>query len=207
MEYGFILLGYLLGSIPFGLVLTRLAGYGDIRNIGSGNIGATNVLRTGNKPLALATLILDSMKGAAAVWLAFYAADSFIILVTGLMAVLGHMFPVWLNFKGGKGVATTIGTMLAVMPALGLMMILIWLAVALVSRISSLAALTAFALAPVLSFFVFGDARLAIFSATIAALVFWRHEENIKRLLKGTEPKIGTKKKKDSDEQPAGSSE
>ncbi len=197
MEYGFILLGYLLGSIPFGLVFARLGGYGDIRKIGSGNIGATNVLRTGNKPLALLTLVCDIFKGAVAVWISFYSADSLIILATGLLAVIGHMYPVWLKFKGGKGVATTLGTMLAIMPLLALIMIGIWLVMAFALRISSLAALTAFAAAPVIAYTIFTDANLALFSGIIALLVFWRHQENIKRLLKGAEPKIGSKKKKE----------
>ncbi|MCB1531852.1 MAG: glycerol-3-phosphate 1-O-acyltransferase PlsY [Alphaproteobacteria bacterium] len=202
MEYSFILLGYLLGSIPFGLVFARLGGYGDIRAIGSGNIGATNVLRTGNKMLALLTLICDTLKGAVAVWLSFNSGDAFIILATGLFAVLGHMYPVWLKFKGGKGVATTLGTMLAIMPMLGLIMCGIWLLMALIFRISSLAALTAFAAAPVIAMALLGDYNLALLAGLIAALVFWRHKENIKRLLKGEEPKIGKKKDK-NDASPA----
>lgn len=194
MDYGFLLLGYLLGSIPFGLVLAKLGGYGDIRKIGSGNIGATNVLRTGNKLLALLTLLGDVFKGGVAVWLSFMSGDSFIILATGLLAVLGHMYPVWLKFKGGKGVATTLGTMLAIMPALCAIMCAIWLAMALIFRISSLAALTAFAAAPVIAYTIFGDQNLALLAGILAALVFWRHKANIQRLLNGTEPKIGKKK-------------
>lgn len=197
IDYIFILISYLLGAIPFGLVLARLGGYGDIRKIGSGNIGATNVLRTGNKLLALLTLIGDSGKGAAAVLITgLFVADPIIILAAGLAAIVGHMFPVWLGFKGGKGVATTLGTMLAVSPFLGLAMIGIWLLIAFTLRISSLSALTAFALAPVLAYIWQGNEALAIFAAIIAALVFWRHSENIKRLLKGKEPKIGKKKDK-----------
>lgn len=202
MNYAFIILGYLLGSIPFGLVLTRLAGYGDIRAIGSGNIGATNVLRTGNKPLALITLICDSLKGAAAVLLAgLLSTNPLIIMLAGLAAVLGHMFPIWLKFKGGKGVATTLGTMIALMPLLGLIMCLIWLAMALIFRISSLAALTAFAAAPILSYLWLGDENLALLCFIIAALVFWRHKENIQRLLKNEEPRIGKKKESDASTQ------
>lgn len=203
MEYGFILLGYLLGSIPFGLVLSKLAGYGDIREIGSGNIGATNVLRTGNKLLAFLTLIGDVFKGGVAVWISFLSADAFIILTTGLFAVLGHMYPVWLKFKGGKGVATTLGTMLAIMPLLCAIMCAIWLAMAVIFRISSLAALTAFAAAPVIAYTLFNDPNLALLSGILAALVFWRHKANIQRLLKGEEPKIGQKKDKDEPSQPA----
>lgn len=199
MEYGFILLGYLLGSIPFGLVLCKLGGYGDIRDIGSGNIGATNVLRTGNKLLAFITLIGDIFKGAIAVWLSFISADSFIILTTGLFAVLGHMYPIWIKFKGGKGVATTLGTMIAVAPLLGAIMIGIWLFMAFTFRLSSLAALTAFAAAPVIAYLFIGDANLALLAGILAALVFWRHKANIQRLLKGIEPRIG-KKKKDKDD-------
>lgn len=200
MEYLFILFGYLLGSIPFGLVLCKIAGYGDIRSIGSGNIGATNVLRTGNKPLALLTLICDSGKGAAAVLITGALASApLIIMLAGLAAVLGHMFPVWLKFKGGKGVATTLGTMLAISPLLGLAMIAIWLLMAFTLRISSLSALTAFAAAPVLAYLWLGNEMLALLAAVIAALVFWRHEANIKRLLKGEEPKIGKKKQKEEE--------
>lgn len=212
LVYGLVILGYLLGSIPFGLVLCHLGGYGDIRKIGSGNIGATNVLRTGNKLLAFITLIGDIGKGAAAVFLTqfiikTYLADFLpavqmhateiapIVLMSGLAAILGHMFPVWLSFKGGKGVATTLGTVLAVSPILGVTMCGIWLFVAFTMRISSLSALTAFALAPVLSYVWLGQENLAFFSGVVAILVFYRHKENIKRLLKGEEPKIGKKKK------------
>lgn len=201
MEYGFIALGYLLGSIPFGLVLCKLFGYGDIRDIGSGNIGATNVLRTGNKLLAFITLIGDIFKGGAAVWLSFMSGNAFIILATGLFAVLGHMYPVWLKFKGGKGVATTLGTMLAIMPALCGIMCGIWLLMAVVFRISSLAALTAFAAAPVIAYTLFKDPNLALLAGILAVLVFWRHKANIQRLLKGEEPRIGKKKDKNESSQ------
>jgi acyl phosphate:glycerol-3-phosphate acyltransferase len=196
------LLGYLLGSIPFGLVLTRLAGLGDIRQIGSGNIGATNVLRTGNKPLALATLLLDSGKGAVAALVALDLAGRVLgpdmamtaaVLAAG-GAMLGHSFPVWLGFKGGKGVATAIGVLLAVCWPVGLLACLTWLAVAGLFRISSLSALTAIALSPLTGWW-FGGPLVAGLCLFIAILVFIRHEANIRRLLKGEEPKIGAGKK------------
>jgi len=189
-----LILGYLLGSIPFGLVLCRIFGYGDIRKIGSGNIGATNVLRTGNKPLALATLVLDSGKGAAAVLIALYFADYNAALLAGFGALLGHLFPVWLKFKGGKGVATTLGTLIAAAPYVGLAACGIWLLMALIFRYSSLSALTALAAAPVLSHFIYANPNLSGFCAVIALLVWIKHRDNIKRLSKGEEPKIGAKK-------------
>lgn len=194
MNILFVILAYLLGSIPFGLILTKLAGYEDIRNVGSGNIGATNVLRTGNKLLAFTTLVMDILKGAAAVWISFISQDPTIILISALFAILGHMYPPWLKFKGGKGVATTLGVMLALMPLLGLTICGIWLIMASIFRISSLAALTALASAPVLSYLWLADENLAFLSGVITLLIFWKHKENIKRLLKGQEPKIGNKK-------------
>ncbi len=185
--------GYLLGSIPFGLVLCLMFGYGDIRKIGSGNIGATNVLRTGNKFLAALTLILDSSKGALAVLAALAFADKHAMFGAALGAVLGHNFPVWLKFKGGKGVATTLGTFLALSWPIGLACCATWLVTALISRISSLSALLALALAPV---FVaaFGDPKM-IYLVGLISLIGWiRHKDNITRLLAGTEPKIGKKK-------------
>jgi len=187
--------GYLLGSIPFGLVLTRVAGLGDIRAIGSGNIGATNVLRTGNKGLALATLILDGGKGALAVLLvkAFLGMDATLLaLITGAAAVLGHNFPVWLKFKGGKGVATTFGLMIAAAPIVGVMACLTWFAVAVIFRISSLAALVGLGLAPLFAFLTGRFTEAAAFAA-LAALGWIRHTANIRRLLKGEEPRIGAK--------------
>jgi len=188
-----ILIGYLLGSVTFGLVLTRAAGLGDIRAIGSGNIGATNVLRTGHKGLALATLLLDGGKGAAAVLLVGAFLPSPAGLLAGIAAVIGHNFPVWLKFKGGKGVATTLGTMCAVDLYVGLLACITWLAVAAVFRYSSLSALAALALAPVYAL-VFHQPGAAVAFAALAVLVWWRHSANIKRLLKGEEPKIGAKK-------------
>lgn len=192
-----LLLGYLLGSIPFGLLLTRAAGLGDIRKIGSGNIGATNVLRTGNKLLALATLLLDGAKGAAAVLLAQYwggdAGGPELMLAAGAGAILGHLYPVWLGFKGGKGVATGLGILLALDWRVGALACVTWLAVALIFRFSSLSALMAFLLAPLFAWLMAGP-RLAIFALFLGALVWWRHRENLRRLLKGEEPKIGKNK-------------
>jgi glycerol-3-phosphate acyltransferase PlsY len=185
-------LGYLLGSIPFGLLLTRMAGLGDIRSIGSGNIGATNVLRTGNKKLALATLLLDGGKGAAAVLIARAVSEDFTV-IAGAAAFLGHLFPVWLKFKGGKGVATALGTWLALAWPVGLLACLTWLIMALVFRYSSLSALVAVALAPVYSIWL-GTPAMIWFGIGVAILCWIRHHENIRRLLKGEEPKIGKKK-------------
>ena len=185
-----LVVGYALGSIPFGLLLTRAAGLGDIRRIGSGNIGATNVLRTGRRGLAAATLVLDGAKGAAAVLLAAGFAGSGAGLVAGLGAVLGHLFPVWLGFRGGKGVATGLGVLLAALPWAGLVAAITWLALARLTRISSAAALGAFAVAPVVAASVSGLAGAAL-ALVIAVLVYARHAENIRRLLAGTEPRIG----------------
>ena len=189
-----IALGYLLGSIPFGLLLTRAAGLGDIRKVGSGNIGATNVLRTGNKKLAAATLLLDGLKGAAAVLIARATLDGDMgqagALWAGLGAVIGHMFPVWLGFKGGKGVAAGYGVLIAAAWPVGLLAGAIWLLVAKFARISSLAALASFAAAPVLAF-IFASTGLVYLAFITAVLIFIRHHENIRRLLAGTEPRIG----------------
>jgi acyl phosphate:glycerol-3-phosphate acyltransferase len=193
LPYLLILLGYLLGSIPFGLVLTKAAGLGDIRRIGSGNIGATNVLRTGNKGLAAATVLLDALKGAAAVLVARYAAWEDIALYAGLAAVLGHMFPVWLKFKGGKGIATGFGVLLAASWPVALIAAAVWVAMLAVFRISSLAALVASVATPLVAL-TFSQAGLVKLSFTIAVLVFVRHHANISRLLAGTEPRIGRHK-------------
>ena len=189
-----VILGYLLGSIPFGLLLTRIAGLGDIRGIGSGNIGATNVLRTGRKGLAAGTLVLDGVKGAAAVLIArAFVYDVDIALFAGLAAVLGHLFPVWLNFKGGKGVATGLGVLIAAAWPIGLTACAVWLIVAATTRRSSLAALAAFASAPIAALIV-EDFPVVKLAFTIAVLVFVRHQGNIRRLLAGTEPRIGGSK-------------
>jgi acyl phosphate:glycerol-3-phosphate acyltransferase len=188
----FALLGYLFGSIPFGLILTRFAGLGDIRRIGSGNIGATNVLRTGNKGLAATTLLLDGGKGAAAVLLAAWLAGHDAVLWAGSGAVLGHAFPVWLGFKGGKAVATAYGVLIAAAWPVGLCAGAIWLAMAAVGRMSSLAALASFALAPLLAA-ALADATVVKLALVIAVLVFARHHTNIRRLIAGTEPRIGQK--------------
>ena len=185
-------LGYALGSIPFGLLLTRLAGLGDVRQIGSGNIGATNVLRTGRKGLAAATLLLDAAKGAAAVLIAHAAFGSTAATVAGFGALLGHIFPVWLKFKGGKGVATFLGVMIALAWQLATIFAIIWLAVAATTRISSLAALIATVAVPVAAC-VLGYNEIAIVSALMAAIILIKHRGNIRRLLAGEEPKIGAK--------------
>ncbi|NQU59399.1 MAG: glycerol-3-phosphate 1-O-acyltransferase PlsY [Rhodospirillales bacterium] len=186
-----LLAGYLIGSIPFGLVLTKLAGLGDIRDIGSGNIGATNVLRTGNKPLALATLLLDSGKGAAAV-LILATIDPLAGLIGGGAAIIGHNFPVWLKFKGGKGVATTLGVLIAVAWPVGLAACATWLVAAAIFRYSSLSALIALAAAPLYAWLL-GKPGVAVLAALLAVLSIIRHHENITRLLKGEESKIGKK--------------
>lgn len=185
-------IGYLLGSIPFGIVITRALGLGDLRQIGSGNIGATNVLRTGNKPAALATLLLDSGKGAIAVLLARALAGQDAALTAGAAAFLGHLYPVWLGFKGGKGVATFLGTILALDWRLGLAACAIWLATALLTRISSLSSLVAAALSPLVALWLDGP-RLALVAAFMAVLIFIRHRANIARIKSGTEPRIGKK--------------
>jgi glycerol-3-phosphate acyltransferase PlsY len=185
--------GYLFGSIPFGLVLTRLAGLGDIREIGSGNIGATNVLRTGRKDLALATLILDSGKAGMACIAFTLLVSTPAGLVAAGAAFLGHCFPVWLKFQGGKGVATFLGAVLAAAWPVGLLACFTWLGTALLFRISSLSALVAATLTPVWAL-AFGRSDVAILALFLAALIFWRHSANIDRLLKGEEPRIGAKK-------------
>jgi glycerol-3-phosphate acyltransferase PlsY len=188
-------LGYLLGAIPFGLLLTRLAGLGDIRAIGSGNIGATNVLRTGRRGLAAATLALDAAKGAAAVLLADRVLAPGIAeaaWLAGLGAVIGHVFPLWLGFRGGKGVATALGVLLAAAWPAGVFAAVIWLLAAVIGRRSSLAALIALSASPFLAF-VFAGAGAVAPCLAIVALIFWRHRANIARLLAGTEPRIGAR--------------
>jgi len=184
------LLGYLLGSIPFGLLLTKAAGLGDVRAIGSGNIGATNVLRTGNKTIAAATLLGDLLKGTAAVLLADYFFDDDAALVAGLGAFLGHIFPVWLRFKGGKGVATYIGVALGLAWPVAAIFGIFWLVTALLFRRSSLAGLVASFATP-FAMFAFHGTRAALLFVLLTAILWLRHTANIERLLAGTEPKIG----------------
>jgi len=185
--------GYIFGSIPFGLVLCRMAGLGDIRQIGSGNIGATNVLRTGNKPLAFVTLILDTGKGAIAVFTFMALVGPLGAVLAGVAAVVGHNFPIWLKFKGGKGVATTLGTLLAMAPFVGVGACLTWFVAAVLFRMSSLSALLALAAAPVYAWYL-GQSEAIIIAASFLAVLSWvRHHQNIKRILSGDEPKIGKK--------------
>ncbi|WP_309667157.1 glycerol-3-phosphate 1-O-acyltransferase PlsY [Tabrizicola sp.] len=185
-------LAYLLGSVPFGIVITRALGLGDLRQIGSGNIGATNVLRTGNKGAALATLVLDAAKGAAAVLIARALVAEDAAQLAGLAAFLGHLFPVWLGFKGGKGVATFLGILLALAWPVGLATCATWLVVALVSRTSSLAALFAAATSSLWLFFL-DEGRMLFLTIVLTLLVYLRHQENLRRIKAGTEPKIGRK--------------
>ncbi len=184
-------LGYLLGSIPFGLLLTRLAGLGDIRQIGSGNIGATNVLRTGRKGLAAATLAADAAKGAAAVLIGMRLAGDAGTFAAGLGAILGHQFPVWIGFKGGKGVATGFGLLLAATPLAALCAAVVWLAVALLTRISSAGALAACVAAPAIAALLGAARPVEALVIVAVALVVIRHHANIRRLIAGTEPRIG----------------
>ena len=190
-----VVLGYLFGSIPFGLLLTRSAGLGDIRDIGSGNIGATNVLRTGNRWIAFATLVLDASKAAVPVLLARGLWGEEAAMIAGIGAFLGHCFPVWLNFKGGKGVAVFIGSLLALSWSVGLIFCAVWLFIAVARKFSSLAALTAGATAPIFAYVVVNE-YLAGAAAVMALLLFFQHRENIARLIAGTEPRIGSEKKK-----------
>jgi glycerol-3-phosphate acyltransferase PlsY len=183
-------LGYLLGSIPFGLVLTKLTGGGDIRQIGSGNIGATNVLRTGRKGLAAATLLLDMAKGAAAVCIARIVGDD-LTLIGGAGAFFGHLYPVWLGFKGGKGVATLLGIVLAIAWPLGAIYAAVWLGMLAVTRYSSVSGMAAAISAPIAAIAMNNGAMLTLLA--FALMVVWKHEANIKRLIAGTEPKVGQK--------------
>lgn len=185
-----LVLAYGLGSIPFGLLFTRWAGQGDIRDIGSGNIGATNVLRTGNKLVALLTLLADAAKGFVAVMIAWRLAGDNAAAMAALASLIGHIFPVWLTFKGGKGVAVFIGTMLMLSPLAGLNFLLLWIVVAIIGRRSSLAAIIAFLATPAL-LYVLGEMVTMQVSLVMVAISLWAHKENISRLLSGTEPKIG----------------
>jgi glycerol-3-phosphate acyltransferase PlsY len=187
-----LLIGYLLGSIPFGLVLTKLAGTPDLRSIGSGNIGATNVLRTGRKGLAAATLILDALKGTAAVLIAGHFGGPNAAMLAGLGAFLGHLFPVWLKFKGGKGVAVYIGILIGLIWPAAIAFCVIWLVLAFALRYSSLSALVASMLTPTLLWY-FGHTALAALFAVLTLLLIFMHRDNIRRLLAGTEGKIGQK--------------
>lgn len=186
-----LVFGYLLGSVPFGLLLTRMAGLGDVREIGSGNIGATNVLRTGNRGLAAATLFLDAFKGTAAVLLAGRFGPDMAV-IAGFGAFIGHLYPVWLRFRGGKGVATYLGVLLGLLPLGFLIFAVIWLLVAFISRYSSLAALIATIVVPV-ALFVLGYIQIAELLTVMSAITIWKHRANIGRLLSGEESRIGGK--------------
>lgn len=188
-----LVFGYLCGTIPFGLILTKSAGLGDIRTIGSGNIGATNVLRTGNKKLAALTLVLDASKGTAPALLMGWLYGPQAAILAGLAAFFGHLFPMWLGFKGGKGVATTIGVLFGLYWPLGLIFIAVWIAMALLFRISSLSALTASLLSPFAAYLA-GQNSLVVPAAIMAAAVFTTHRANIARIMKGEEPRIGKSK-------------
>jgi glycerol-3-phosphate acyltransferase PlsY len=194
--YLLIAVGYLLGSIPFGVILTRMFGAGDLRQIGSGNIGATNVLRTGRKGLAAATLILDGAKGAVAVLLARYFVPELgnhAAMIAGAAAMIGHCYPVWLKFRGGKGVATLLGLALALAWPIGLVFAIVWLGTVLLLRISSLGGMLGAVSAPIAAL-AFGHPVYAIGLLGLAIIVLWRHRENIARLRAGTEPRVGGKK-------------
>jgi glycerol-3-phosphate acyltransferase PlsY len=182
-----IVLAYLLGSIPFGLLLTRAFGLGDVRKIGSGNIGATNVMRTGKKGLGVAVLLLDAGKGFAAVWLAQYFYNDSIAPIAGLCAVLGHIFPVWLKFKGGKGVATALGVFFAINPVFGVAICLMWLAIFSITRTSSVSSLMAIGYSPIIAYLMDGDYGTALLCLNIAVLIVFTHRGNIRRLLSGKE--------------------
>src|SRR3982750_719796 len=187
-----LILGYLLGSIPFGLILTKLAGTQDLRSIGSGNIGATNVLRTGRKGLAAATLICDALKGTLAVIIAGYYGGPDAAMLAALGAFLGHLFPVWLKFRGGKGVATYIGVLIGLFWPAAVVFCVMWLATAVTTRYSSLSALIAAFITPLFLWW-FGHPALASLFVVLTLLLFWKHTENIKRLQTGTEGRIGAK--------------
>ena len=189
-----VLIGYICGSIPFGLLLTKAAGLGDVRNIGSGNIGATNVLRTGNKKIAALTLFLDGLKGAVPVLLLTHFGGPQAGMIAGLAAIAGHIFPIWLGFKGGKGVATSLGVLFGLFWPLGLIFIALWLVLAFAFRISSLAALATSALTPLWAYLL-GRADLLLPTALIAVAIWIMHRANIGRLAKGEEPKIDLHKR------------
>ena len=196
----FSLFGYLIGSIPFGLILTKLSGLGDIRNIGSGNIGATNVLRTGNKKLAFITLIMDAGKGAFAIYLGVllfnfleisnFTALEFLKSSIAILSVVGHCFPIWLKFKGGKGVATGLGAILFLNLTIGIIALVIWIIIAKLFKMSSLSALSTYFIIPILMFYYDKENSFFVASLLISIICWFQHRENIKRLLKGLEPKI-----------------
>ncbi len=189
-----LIIAYLLGSIPFGLLLVRAAGLGDVRSIGSGNIGATNVMRTGNKKLGIATLLLDAGKGFLAVWIAkHFGLEGMWLYAAAFIAVLGHVFPVWLKFKGGKGVATAFGVIFALDIGLGATLCIFWLIELLITRMVSVASIGAFwslLIAPLIA----GNAEMLLFIVALAILITWKHRANMQRIRAGTEPKIGKKK-------------
>ncbi|SOE17289.1 acyl-phosphate glycerol-3-phosphate acyltransferase [Hoeflea halophila] len=189
---GSLLFGYLCGSIPFGLILTRMAGLGDVRAIGSGNIGATNVLRTGNKKIAAATLLADALKGTVAVVVARHVIGMEAALIAGLGAFLGHLYPVWLKFKGGKGVATYLGVLLGLAPVMVLVFAAVWLGMAKIFRYSSLAALAAAVAVPV-ALYLYGRPEVASLFVVMSLITILKHHENIRRLVSGTESRIGDK--------------
>ncbi|MDE1164528.1 MAG: glycerol-3-phosphate 1-O-acyltransferase PlsY [Pseudomonas sp.] len=187
-----LVIGYLLGSIPFGLVLTRMAGLGDLRSIGSGNIGATNVLRTGNKTLAVATMLLDAFKGTAAVLICDHLFGAEAGMLAGFAAFIGHLFPIWIGFRGGKGIATYIGILLGLAPLMAGLFAVIWIAFAYFTRYSSLSALVATLVIPV-ALWILGPEKLAAVMTLMTVIAWWKHKANIARLLAGTESKIGSK--------------
>jgi glycerol-3-phosphate acyltransferase PlsY len=187
-----VVLGYLSGSVPYGLILTKMAGLGDVRSIGSGNIGATNVLRTGNKGLAAGTLLLDALKGTVPALLAMHFLGVGGGVIAGFAAFIGHIFPVWLAFKGGKGIATYIGVLFGLNWQMGLLFLLVWIATAVISRYSSLSALVACLVVPVVQW-IAGDHRIAVAFALMSVIAWIKHRANIERLLAGTESKIGKK--------------
>lgn len=189
-----VLIGYVCGSIPFGLLLTKAAGLGDVRSIGSGNIGATNVLRTGNKKIAALTLFFDGLKGAVPVLLLTYFGTPQAGMIAGLAAMAGHIFPLWLGFRGGKGVATSLGVLFGLFWPLGIIFIAIWLVLAFIFRFSSLAGLATSALTPLWAYF-FGRTDLVLPTALIAIVIWIMHRANIGRLMKGEEPKIDLQKR------------
>ena len=192
-NFSLIIIFYLIGSLPFALILTKLSGFGDIRNIGSGNVGATNVLRTGNKYLAFIVLSLDIIKGfIPLIILQVYFEDLSLLnkIILGHFAIIGHIFPIWLKFKGGKGVATYIGFLFSINPYIGLLFLILWMAVALSTKYSSLGSLTAILVAPIYFIFINFNLYIGIFFIYLSLIIYLKHTENIKRLLNKTESKI-----------------